>query len=115
MLEKNAKIVLIDNIPEFDELQELTIYISFKYDIAIHKCACGCGREVMTPLGKDGWTVKYDGEFSFSPSIGNYYFPCKSHYYVKNNKFLIITDDYKTKKNKKNFFSWLQKNKKARK
>lgn len=71
------------NIPE--TLNENVLYISTKYNIAVHSCACGCGREVYTPISKEhGWIMLYDGEnASLYPSIGNMQFPCRSHYFLK--------------------------------
>ena len=34
-------------------------------------------------------SVKYDGEtVSLSPSIGNFQFPCKSHYWIRENRVI---------------------------
>lgn len=73
----------VDNIP--DVLEDNTIYISLKYNTAIHKCACGCGNEVVTPISPVNWTLSYNGkDISLSPSIGNWSFKCRSHYWIKN-------------------------------
>ena len=32
------------------ELEERTLYASMDYATVAHKCCCGCGREVVTPL-----------------------------------------------------------------
>ena len=75
--------------PEFvefipDELEEGVIYISIPYTTAAHLCACGCGTEVITPISPTDWEVTFDGEnVSLSPSIGNWSFPCQSHYWIK--------------------------------
>ncbi|MCL6266584.1 DUF6527 family protein [Flagellimonas myxillae] len=66
-----------------DDIQEGVIYISLEYKSVIHKCACGCGREVNTPLHPTGWKLLYDGEtISLKPSVGNWSFDCKSHYWI---------------------------------
>ena len=37
----------------------------------------------MTPLGPAEWKLTYDGRtVSLAPSIGNWSFPCRSHYWV---------------------------------
>lgn len=73
----------VDNIP--DEIDEGTIYISLKYNTAIHKCACGCGKEVVTPFSPVNWSFSYNGkDVSLRPSIGNWSFDCRSHYWIKN-------------------------------
>ncbi len=70
-----------------DVIQEGVIYISLEYKSVIHRCACGCGKEVNTPLHPTGWKILYDGEsISLKPSVGNWSFDCKSHYWIANNK-----------------------------
>ena len=75
----------VEFIPE--ELKERTLYISIKYCTAVHKCCCGCGREVVTPLSPTAWKLIFDGKtVSLSPSIGNWSLPCRSHYFITKNK-----------------------------
>jgi len=58
-----------------------------KYATAIHRCCCGCGNEVVTPLSPVGWFLTFDGDsISLDPSIGNWNFPCRSHYWITRNK-----------------------------
>lgn len=74
----------VDKIP--DSIEEAKIYISIPFATAIHKCCCGCGNEVVTPLTPTDWELTYDGEsISLYPSIGNWGFPCQSHYWIRNN------------------------------
>ena len=79
-------------IPEFVEsapqdLQDGVIYISDRFRTALHKCCCGCGREVVTPLNPAGWSYYRDGRsITLKPSIGNWSFPCKSHYLIIRNQ-----------------------------
>ena len=71
----------VDVIPE--TLQPKMLYISIKYATAVHLCMCGCGHEVVTPLTPTDWKLIYDGDtVSLSPSIGNWSFPCRSHYWI---------------------------------
>jgi len=73
----------VEYIP--DKLENRTVYVSIRFATAVHKCCCGCGYEVVTPLSPSGWQLSYDGEsISLWPSIGNWNFPCKSHYWIKN-------------------------------
>lgn len=66
-----------------NELQERTLYVSMDYATVAHKCCCGCGRQVVTPLSPTDWKFIYDGEaISLSPSIGNWSFECRSHYWI---------------------------------
>lgn len=57
------------------------------YATAAHKCCCGCGGEVITPLSPTDWNLTYDGEtISLSPSIGNWGFDCMSHYWIQGSR-----------------------------
>jgi len=72
-----------------DDLKERTLYISIPYCTAVHKCCCGCGREVVTPLSPTGWQLIFDGKMvSLYPSIGSWSLPCQSHYFITKNKVL---------------------------
>ncbi|WP_339812644.1 DUF6527 family protein [uncultured Imperialibacter sp.] len=75
----------IDLVPEV--LEDEVLYISIEYCAVIHKCVCGCGNEVVTPLSPTDWELTFNGKtVSLSPSIGNWNFECKSHYWIRNNK-----------------------------
>lgn len=75
----------VKNIPE--KIEDGTIYISIDYATAIHKCCCGCGKEVVTPLSPTDWRLTFDGKtITLYPSIGNWSFPCQSHYWITNNE-----------------------------
>jgi Family of unknown function (DUF6527) len=83
------EVVLAYEFVEFipDELKERTLYISVTYCTAVHKCCCGCGREVVTPLSPTGWQLTFDGKtVSLYPSIGSWSLPCHSHYFITKNK-----------------------------
>lgn len=70
-----------------DELEEGVIYISRRYSTASHLCCCGCGREVVTPLNPAKWRFsEKDGKVSLTPSVGNWSFPCQSHYWINGNR-----------------------------
>ena len=70
-----------------DVLEDGILYISIEYCTAIHKCVCGCGKEVVTPISPTDWQLTFDGKsVSLSPSIGNWNFECKSHYWIINNR-----------------------------
>lgn len=71
----------VELIPE--QLEDDTLYISIEYDVAKHKCPCGCGDEIVTSLSPSRWKLIYDGEtVSLYPSIGNWTHQCQSHYYI---------------------------------
>lgn len=66
-----------------DKLEDGVLYISKKYKTATHLCCCGCGLEVVTPLNPAKWSVTDHGNsISLFPSIGNWSFPCRSHYWI---------------------------------
>lgn len=75
----------VDFIP--DRLETGVLYISRRYATATHLCCCGCGLEVVTPLNPAKWRLdERDGTVSLTPSIGNWSFPCKSHYWIIGNE-----------------------------
>jgi hypothetical protein len=88
MMTSNKKPISIDfefvrTIP--DNLEDKKLYISIEYATVVHKCCCGCGNEVVTPLSPTDWKLTYNGEsVSLFPSIGNWGFDCQSHYWIEN-------------------------------
>lgn len=73
-----------------DVLEDGVLYISIEYCSAIHKCVCGCGNEVVTPISPTGWQLTFDGKtVSLYPSIGNWNFECKSHYWIRKNRVIL--------------------------
>jgi hypothetical protein len=62
------------------------LYISFTYATAVHLCACGCGRKVVTPFSPADWRLTFDGTVTIYPSIGNRQYPCQSHYFISSNQ-----------------------------
>ena len=76
-----------------DVIEEGRLYVSMEYATTVHKCACGCGKEVVTPLSPTDWKLIFDGKtVSLEPSIGNWGFPCRSHYWVRNNRAVWAED-----------------------
>lgn len=85
-------------------MEEGVLYISMEYCSAIHKCVCGCGNKVVTPISPTEWELTFDGKsVSLYPSIGNWNFECKSHYWItKNNvKFARMWKDKEIAEGKK--------------
>ncbi len=75
----------VKTIPEV--LENNVLYVSVEYATAIHKCCCGCGSEIVTPLSPTDWSMTFDGKtITLSPSIGNWSLPCQSHYWITNSK-----------------------------
>jgi hypothetical protein len=63
------------------------IYVSIEHGTVVHSCCCGCGNEVVTPLTPTDWRLIFDGEtVSLDPSIGNWGYPCRSHYWITRNQ-----------------------------
>jgi hypothetical protein len=75
----------VESIP--DVIDDGVLYVSMGFASAMHRCACGCGEEVVTPLSPTGWQLYFDGEnVSLKPSIGNWGFRCRSHYWIRAGK-----------------------------
>lgn len=78
--------VFVELVP--DVLEENKIYISEEYKCAVHLCLCGCKNKTVTPLGGgNNWDIvkEKNGTVSLIGSVGNFYYPCKSHYIITNN------------------------------
>ena len=85
-MKKIAKLTprFVEFIPEV--IEEGILYVSMEYATVIHKCCCGCGNEVVTPLSPTDWKLIFDGRaITLDPSIGNWGFPCQSHYWIRGN------------------------------
>jgi hypothetical protein len=86
------------------ELEEGILYVCLDCDVVVHKCACGCGEKVVLPLSPEHWKLTYDGEVTLSPSIGNYQYECKSHYFIRNGNVVWVEsfkEEFKSKKKRK--------------
>lgn len=86
---RHARLVpeFVDCMPE--TLEPGVIYVSMGYATAAHKCCCGCGEEVVTPLSPTDWRITYDGvAVSLWPSVGNWASRCRSHYVLRDGKVI---------------------------
>lgn len=78
--------------PQFVErfppkLEPGELYLAMEFATAAHLCACGCGTKVITPFSQTDWQMSFDGEnVSLKPSVGNWAFPCRSHYWVQSGR-----------------------------
>jgi hypothetical protein len=82
---------VVDSIPE--KLQANILYVTADEDVAGHLCACGCGREVITPLSPTDWSITFDRRgATLFPSIGNWAFPCRSHYFIRDGDVVWARD-----------------------
>ena len=70
-----------------DVLERNTLYVSMQFATATHLCVCGCGNKVVTPIHPTGWKLEFDGDaVSLRPSIGNWSFRCRSHYWIRDGR-----------------------------
>jgi hypothetical protein len=103
---KEFRVEFVQYMP--DSINQGVLYVSMQYSLVIHLCACGCGEKVATPLSPDDWNLLFDGEtVSLYPSIGNWDFPCESHYWIRRNKVITAGKRYKEEVS-----SWKSKDKK---
>lgn len=74
-----------------NKLMDGKVYVSIKFATVAHKCCCGCGCEVVTPLGPSEWRLIFDGKsISLEPSIGNWGLKCHSHYFIRRDKVVWL-------------------------
>jgi hypothetical protein len=86
---KTFQYKFVKYIPEV--LEDEIIYISIEFRTVLHKCPCGCGNKVITPISQTDWELSYNGEsISLSPSILNLNLKCKSHYWIIHNKIRFV-------------------------
>lgn len=82
-MKEEIKLIKVEFFPE--TFSPGVLYVSEEYKIAGHLCPCGCGSQVITPLGPAEWCFTEDkGKASLEPSIGNWQLPCRSHYWIEN-------------------------------
>lgn len=81
------KPIFVASFPQRGEMTDGHLYVSMEFASVAHLCACGCKEQVITPLRPDSWSLYYNGrDLTLSPSIGNYQFPCLSHYFIRNSR-----------------------------
>ena len=83
--------IIKHNFVEFipDIVEQGILYISIPYATATHKCACGCGEIVVTPITPTDWDIIWNGDsITIRPSIGNWSLPCRSHYFIEKNRII---------------------------
>jgi len=82
--------VFVELIPK--KLSAGKLYVSMIYSTTQHLCACGCGKKVVLPLSPAEWSLRYDGEtVSMNPSVGNWEYECKSHYWIDHSQIRWAT------------------------
>jgi hypothetical protein len=83
----NIELVRCHYIPK--TLEPGFLYVSEEFGAAVHLCACGCGSKVSTPLAPTEWTLHATRSgATLYPSVGNWQFPCKSHYWIRGGKII---------------------------
>lgn len=79
---QEIKLVHVFTLPKEPDFGIL--YVSDEFEIASHLCPCGCGKKVITSLDPTGWKfTEKKGKPTLYPSIGNWQFPCRSHYWIR--------------------------------
>ena len=67
-------------------LEDGVLDISRRFSTASHRCCCGCGTKIVTPLRETEYRLMEQGGLvSLHPSIGNWNHPCQSHYWIRDN------------------------------
>ncbi len=80
----NLRHEFVESFP--DKLEDGKLYVSIKFSTAAHRCCCGCGNEIITPIRPDRWTLIFNGKtVTLRPSIGNWSISCQSHYWITEN------------------------------
>lgn len=84
----NLNVEYVEYMPK--KMKHGILYVSHKFSLAIHLCACGCGVKSVTPFNdaKEWKLSEKNGEVTLRPSIGNFNGekPYHAHYYITNNK-----------------------------
>lgn len=82
---------VVRRIPE--QLEYGVLYVCFECNVVVHLCACSCGEKVVLPISPSCWSIEYNGDaVSMKPSIGNFQFQCRSHYWINRNAVIWIKD-----------------------
>lgn len=94
---KQVEFIRVEEVEQMpDVFEQDVLYVSQKFELSIHLCLCGCGRQTVLPFshvidGKDiGWihTKDEQGRYTMTPSIGNFSGenPYHAHYIITKNK-----------------------------
>ena len=70
-------------------LEEGVLYVSRQFNSACHRCCCGCGTKIVTPLRPTEYRLTdVGGKVSLYPSVGNWSHACRSHYVIRNGRVI---------------------------
>lgn len=91
MTAKHIRAEIVEVVPS--ARRDDVLYVSYVYRTAVHNCACGCGNKVVTPLSPAAWRLELTGSApTLHPSIGNWGFPCRSHYLIEDGRIVWAAD-----------------------
>jgi hypothetical protein len=77
----------VESFPKL--LEEGVLYISPRFSTACHSCCCGCGAKIVTPIRTTEYSLSDEGGLiTLHPSVGNWNYPCQSHYLIRDNQIL---------------------------
>jgi hypothetical protein len=81
----------VEFIPDAQQMEDGVVYVSIPYNTVAHRCCCGCGSEVNNAISPTDYELSYNGDtITLYPSIGNWSFPCRSHYYLRENRVIWL-------------------------
>jgi hypothetical protein len=91
---EELKPIFCEHIPQ--EKENGILYVSEKFEVCVHLCACGCGQQTVIPFSieksdEENWhLINNDGKISLTPSIGNFSGenPYHAHYFITENKII---------------------------
>ena len=87
MAQMKVDVRFVDYMPK--TLEPGVLYVSLEFKAAAHLCACGCGKKVRTPLMPTEWEFEMSSLGpSLYPSIGNWQFECRSHYWIRDGRII---------------------------
>ena len=82
---------MVDQIPA--DPQAGILYVCEAYEIACHRCICGCQNLVYTPLGPAEWEFIVENDRpTLLPSIGSWNLACRSHYWIRGGRIIWAAD-----------------------
>ena len=83
-------------LPDEPSLEDGVLYVVDAPHYVEYNCPCGCGNVVMIPYytsepekGDYGWGLtEQEGKISLYPSVFSTAWPCKSHYFIRDNRIV---------------------------
>lgn len=79
--------VYVESFPNV--LEDGILYVSRRFSTACHRCCCGCGTKIVTPLRPTEYRLTDNaGKVTLHPSVGNWNHLCRSHYVIHNGRVL---------------------------